>query len=336
MPNPLHKLACGSDLFTSFALMWANDVGGTVTKPINAHKNIYLAHSNLPGALLQQEFFVHFVSMSQHATTPEQFEAIKTIIECADSQTHKDPPLTYNAHTKCMCHFHIVIPGLPADNLQQSKLCSHIGPSGNCKCHHCYVSGTAAHMEMNEGYHALHEPGTPRTLSTTKEEIRRQLETATQGSMGTVKDLQTASGIKDKFAQIWIKRIIEHSKHLKADNLLWTLEEIHRETLKWLDDQVDTPWILLLEFAGLDPHRDTPVEILHTILLGIIKYVWHNLHTTMTEQNWPKFVIMPFHVPGLVTNDQFILIKAVGLLCALVWYHEIANLPEYIVSDPLI
>ncbi|KAF8573180.1 hypothetical protein K439DRAFT_1650050 [Ramaria rubella] len=202
-----------------------------------------------------------------------------------------------------MCHFHIVIPGLPADNLQQSKF-------GNCKCHHCYVSGTAAHMEMNEGYHALHE-----------------------GSMGTVKDLQTASGIKDKFAQIWIKRIIEHSKHLKADNLLWMLEEIHRKTLKWLDDQVDTPWILLLEFAGLDPHRDTPVEILHTILLGIIKYVWHNLHTTMTEQNWPKFVIMPIPCAGLVTNDQFILIKAVGLLCALVWYHEIANLPEYIVIE---
>ncbi|KAF8590716.1 hypothetical protein K439DRAFT_1505424 [Ramaria rubella] len=131
--------------------------------------------------------------------------------------------------------------------------------------------------------------------------------------MGAVKDLQTASGIKDKFAQIWIERIIKHSKHLKAENPLWMLEEIRRAIFKWLNDQADTPWIPLLEFA------DTPVEILHTILLGIIKKHFKTL-----------MQIMPFHVHNLVTNDQFILIKVVGHLSALVWYHEITNLPEYI------
>lgn len=81
MPNPLHEVARGEDLFTSFAMMWADDVGGNVTKQVNAHKNIYMAHSNLPGSLLQQEFFVRFVCTSQHAGTTEQFEAIKHIIE---------------------------------------------------------------------------------------------------------------------------------------------------------------------------------------------------------------------------------------------------------------
>jgi hypothetical protein len=34
----------------------------------------------------------------------------------------------------------------------------------------------------------------------------------------------------------------------------------------------------------LDPHRDTPVEILHSYLLGNNKYVWHD-----TTKNWdPK------------------------------------------------
>lgn len=35
---------------------------------------------------------------------------------------------------------------------------------------------------------------------------------------------------------------------------------------------------------GLDVFRDTPTEILHTILLGAIKYVWHRTHTLMSEE----------------------------------------------------
>lgn len=123
-------------------------------------------------------------------------------------------------------------------------------------------------------------------------------------------------------------------------------------------------------FQGLDPTQDTPVEILHTILLGIIKYVWYDLHSKWKEAQRDLFVVrlqstnlegltippiraayimqyrngligkhfkslmqtMVFHVHGLVTPEQFTLIKAVGALGAMLWVPEIDKMDEYLVS----
>lgn len=115
--------------------------------------------------------------------------------------------------------------------------------------------------------------------------------------------------------------------------------------------------------------QDTPVEALHTILLGVTKYSWHGTHTPWKEKE--KSVYAPrlqstdtqglsipairagcilqyansligrqfkilvqmntFHVHDLVSANQYQLIKATGTLAALLWVPEILDLENYLV-----
>jgi hypothetical protein len=58
MLNPLCELAGGDDWFVIMLPMWADDVFGNKSKQYNKHMNMYMVNSNLPGQLLQQEYFV--------------------------------------------------------------------------------------------------------------------------------------------------------------------------------------------------------------------------------------------------------------------------------------
>ncbi|KAJ6607200.1 hypothetical protein B0H10DRAFT_1956459 [Mycena sp. CBHHK59/15] len=282
----------------------------------------------VPGRLLQQEFHVHYVSSSPHASSAEQFAAFRDHAKSTETK----PVKAYNAATKRKCRFILRVPGLPADNPQQSEEASHMGKE----------------IRVN---------------------LQKQLQLAMRGDPKGVEKLQRATGTKDKIAQYWIELLVRKFQELKAEGPRRTVDQIASEVLKWFSEQPGDKMNPLLDIAGLDPSQDTPLELLHTILLGVIKYVWHHMNTEqwsdtdrhllairLQSTDISGLTVPPiraaymmqyknnligkhfktvmqtllFHIHEISTPEQFQLVKAAGELGARLWVPEIDDMREYL------
>ncbi|KAF8162732.1 hypothetical protein B0H34DRAFT_763800 [Crassisporium funariophilum] len=364
MPNPDRALADGDPIYTSFMDVFGDDVSGNKSKSWNKHWNIYMTHRNLPRKLLNQQFHTHFVSTSTTASVPEQFQAIKKIIE----STHRDPVRVYDASSGDQIKFKIYCNCAPGDNPSQSETSGHIGGNGNHPCRKCYVGGTTKEKESDAGFHQMFYPGEARTSEKNLQHVEAQVWAACLGIAERVKELQTSTGIKDAFTQHWIEELLDRARDLKKQYPQRTSADIQMELMNWVDGNKDNVYNSFLTLEGFDPARDTPVEILHTILLGVVKYLWHGTHTSWTQTTKEVYAkrlqatntmglsihairssyimqyansligrqlktlvqVNVFHVYDLVDGLQFLLTKALGEFVALLWFTEIRNRDEYL------
>ncbi|KAF7368443.1 hypothetical protein MVEN_00167300 [Mycena venus] len=334
MPNPKRTIAAGRPLYSSFVDYFSDDVSGNRSKSWNKHWNAYMTHRNLPRRLLQQEFHVHFISTSPNASVAEQF------------RTHTDPVAVEDESGNAAC-FSIYMNAGPSDNPMQSEVSAHIGGKGNCLCRKCRA-------------------GVPRTKEFIIQELEKQVKLACSGIVKPIKDLQTETGVKDAYTQFYIDELLSRFKGMKKDPDL-TAAEIESELTQWTKDNQSQIYSPFLTMKGFDPAKDTPIELLHTILLGVVKYIWHVSHTSWSPAQKQTYALRLqstntdglsvhairanyimqyaglligrqfktiaqtnlFHVRDLVTDDQFKAWRASGELSALLWVPEIRNLAEY-------
>ncbi|KAJ6503828.1 hypothetical protein C8R45DRAFT_861398 [Mycena sanguinolenta] len=369
MPNPKQDIAGGDPLYTSFVDYFGDDVLGNRTKSWNKHWNAYMTHRR---KLLQQEFHTHFISTSPNASISEQFREFKSAVE----STHTEP-VRVRDELGNSTRFCIHMNSGPSDNPMQSEVAGHIGAKGNHPCRKCEVGGTQQEKTTNEGFHALFEAGIPRTKEKIIAELEKQVKLACAGAIKPVKDSQTQTGVKDAYTQHWIDYLLSRFKDIKKAEPNRADTDIQNELIQWTLDNREKIYSAFLTMNGFETTKDTPVEILHTILLGIVKYIWHVSHKPWSAENKTTYstrlqststdglsipairanYIMQyagsligrqlktiaqtnvFHLHGLVTEDKFMVWRAVGELAALLWLPEIRNLAEYrcvsVVSESL-
>ncbi|KAF9644917.1 hypothetical protein BDM02DRAFT_3157045 [Thelephora ganbajun] len=362
MPNCDREIAGGLPLYTSFVDYFGDDVSGNRSKAWNKHWNSYISHRNLPRKLLQQEFHVHFLSSSPNATIPEQLQSFISTVE----DTHKNPIVVYDASTCGLAKVRLQLNADPSDNPMQSEIAGHIGGKGNYLCRRCKAGGTMLKKEADEGYHKLFSPGEPRCSCEIIESLRKQLKLACSGVKARVTKEQSMTGIKDGYTQYWIDQLLGRAQAMKNEGV--DAVKIEQELTNWVEDNESVVTNKIFTVKGFDPTQDSPIEILHTILLGIVKYVWHFSHTKWTNEqkrlysvwlqstNTDGLNIPPiragyilqyagsligrqfktiaqtntFHTHDICDPHIFYLWKAVGELTTLLWVPEIDDLEQYL------
>ncbi|KAG6863719.1 hypothetical protein C0991_003716, partial [Blastosporella zonata] len=99
------------------------------------------------------------------------------------------------------------------------------------------------------------------------------------GNQTKIKICKTQTGIKDNFLDHFIARMnssyAKVAGHVKKQDALDTF-------ITSLPAELFSP---IWQVAGLNPHSDTPVEILHVILLGFVKYFWRDVTQNQIKKN---------------------------------------------------
>ncbi|KAK7445751.1 hypothetical protein VKT23_014747 [Stygiomarasmius scandens] len=403
--NPLRKQAQGRPMFRLRVIPWSDDVSGNVSKQYNAHTNIYITNANLPHAKLSQEFFMRFCSTSSHASSTEQFVALlqdfdeniwHPAFDCeleeqilfqiiphslpADNpqQSETSSHIGVNGNWNCrrdltggtdaekesnIGYEALYHPGEPRDSEQTLQTIR-------------YIIWLACHGNADAVQSTMSAAGIKDKIAQywidqllVRSKLLRQERITNEGTRDQRLNNKSLKGA--------------HRKALK-DGIV---EDIARECWDWVLKQpartyeklaTDDPtrndiragdhYNMLLTTRGVSPNQDTPVETLHTWLLGNKKYVWHS-----TNQPWSKdqdeifairlqsacldgltlpppraaylikyknsligkhFKILQqlgiFQVHDLCPPSIFNLWKASGELGAMIWFTEIDNMDMYL------
>ncbi|KAI6157355.1 hypothetical protein BKA82DRAFT_4410080, partial [Pisolithus tinctorius] len=125
----------------------------------------------------------------------------------------------------------------------------------------------------------------------TREEMMAKLHTMFQdvsSGMGKTRyaKMKMETGIKDTFMDVFVDRILKHVKGIRAGTDKY-FEAVNAVTQGRDAHAFMSPvWRIKDRYSltsGLDPHQDTPVEVLHVILLGFVKYFWRDVISRLND-----------------------------------------------------
>ncbi|EIW74429.1 hypothetical protein CONPUDRAFT_160132 [Coniophora puteana RWD-64-598 SS2] len=373
MPHPLREKAVNRPVYSIPVIVFLDDVSGNQSKQWNKHFSCYLSNGALPREKLSEEFHVRFVATSPHAAPLEIMEGVRSSI----AETYRDPIKAYDCQSKEEVLIQVYPLLFAGDNPMQAELCSCSGLNSNYFCRTCKCGGTQEFKRTDAGYASLFESGSLRSSWDTYEELCKQYAVAYESGASTkLAESSRASGVKDPIAQPILDSMIKIGQEIRKNNPHRVAKATPEEVQALLDAElrkarsrgsVINP-LLQMDDYGVDINKDTPTEILHTILLGVVKYFWAQTTTLLEKDkklaifesrlrsveesglNIPKLSaeymcqykggligkhfkslsqVMAFAVHDLVPQDVLNSWIIIGRLVVLLWHTEIENIDNY-------
>ncbi|KAG2032254.1 hypothetical protein BDR03DRAFT_874342 [Suillus americanus] len=343
--NPWRLKANGHCVVAYPVLLYCDDTSGNQSKKWNEHNTFLMNAAGLPQEHMQWEYNLNFICTSNIAPPLEMLEgAVEQIESCQETGIW-----AYD----CSCHdivlMIISVLALLGDNPIQSEFACYAGLMSKFFCRCCWVKGKDVADMLEVG-------------GVKKETV--------QGMVSRIK----------RFMKVAETESISHQMLENASTLARQKENVDLQTSTGVKDTVLHFFLDKLEKArkslSLNLHSDTPIEILHVVLLGFLKYFWQDAVERLSAVNKATIeaclssldvsglgsnVAKPrghtlVHYAGSLVGRDFRLISQVAVfvlydmletkildawaaLCVLVpllWMPKIDNLDDYMVFGPAI
>ncbi|KAG1873044.1 hypothetical protein DFJ58DRAFT_713597 [Suillus subalutaceus] len=328
MPNPLCEKSNGQLILTIPLIIFMDNVSGNVSKQWNKHHAVYMSNASMPCEMLEKEFCVRFI--------------IKAIKESIGAATDKGI-VAYD------CKYRDEVMLIPyglfeaGDNPMQVEECSHGSLHCNYFCRTCKVGEMTSMKQSDEGYLKLFKIGELRRPEETIQQILEQIELLKlSGGTTKVQNAVSSTGTHNTISA----SIVNHLLELRKQRLEREFEEMLGSLS--VEDHINP----LLSMTGLNVHQDMPTEILHIILLGIVKYFWGQTIWILDKAHLIKIFqtrldninkdglnsptlslaqLMPFLIYDLVPSTVLNGWTVIGQLVVLLWHTRIDDVKEYLV-----
>ncbi|KAJ3877317.1 hypothetical protein F5051DRAFT_440725 [Lentinula edodes] len=404
--NRWRALAKGHEVMNFAMWLYCDDTSGNISKKWNKHNSFLFTAAGLPQKYGHQESNVHFLCTSNLAPPLEMLDGITTQLE----QGQSEGIWAWDILRQAMVLVIPVVLAMLGDNPMQSEFACHVGLAGKFFCRCCFVKGRDAEdeahgpaqdpvpdnisvqSETSDAGDRVGKKGSrrketiqelvarakrfvgisePRHPEKTIETLRSILVTSQKYNGKTQsKKIVTQTGVKDTFLESFNQQISAFVAKLPANT-----STAQKQTLvdSFVSENILTePNVFspVWRIKGLDPHRDTPVEILHVILLGYLKYFWRDAISRLSEPKKEILVnrlcsidvssmglsklagetlvkyarsltgrdfraiaqVAPFVLYDLVPKECFDAWLSLSALVPLVWQPVIQNLDSYLVT----
>ncbi|KAJ3884626.1 hypothetical protein GG344DRAFT_60313, partial [Lentinula edodes] len=320
--NEWRQKANGAECLSFPIWLYCNDTSGNTSKRWNAHNSFLFTAAGLPRSEASKEYNVHFLATSNSAPPLEMLDGITDQLQ--DCQ--ENGIWAWDSKTQSRVLLLVCVLGLLGDNPMQSEFACHIGLRGKFFCRTCWAKGKDAKAEnsavpegrdtssgdddsdtqsvdsastagnaskggkrkrkvfkenlktMYDRVKSFVKPGKPRKKNETIAALKSQFVHAeTVGTAKKLEEMRTASGVKDTYQMFFINRLLKRHHRSNLEPLATSQNSIN--------SPMSPVWRI---HVGLDPHSDTPVEILHVVLLGFVKYLWRDVIDNQLKKNVEK------------------------------------------------
>ncbi|KAH9807224.1 hypothetical protein DFH28DRAFT_1115281 [Melampsora americana] len=295
--------------------LYSDDTSGNVSKKWNKHMSLYFTLSGLPPSMSNQEYNIHFLGTSNVGNALELLDQVVDDV----NELGQEGFITYD-HTlgedvlaMVVVLFHL------GDSPMHAEVSDTLNPANTLSpCRMCYLQ--AAKMADKESSQFVHDFGGINhdglkvipPLCNWSHTVQRSRELWLVGQKHHTKtlyeDMVRHYGLRDIVNNHFVKQLqIAHNK-LTPNEVQSVVQQLEQE----YGNRIFNP---MLRLKGFDGHQDTPVEILHVVLLGITKCLFRdamkdvgntkiglNNYNYLSAQ-WRSFSSKGLNIPPIQPNN---------------------------------